>query len=58
MIAGPAHDLGRFAEGFMCFRRVLANVDQPNRWIVFQNIVAETASYVTKGLDRTVAADE
>jgi hypothetical protein len=45
MTAAP-HDLGRFAESFLCFRRVFVSVDQPNRWIVFQNIAAETASYV------------
>jgi RecA-family ATPase len=57
-MTAAAHTLGPFAEGFMCFRRVLSNVDQPNRWILFQNIAAEAATYLVKGLDRATAADE
>lgn len=50
--------LGRFAEGFTSFRRTMANEPQEMRLKIFMNAANETASYVAKGLDRTVAADE
>ena len=53
-----AETLGRFAEGFTGFRRMLANEPQEKRLNIFMNVATETASYVSKGLDRTLAADE
>lgn len=50
--------LGRFAEGFTGFRRMMANEPQETRLKIFMNAATETASYVSKGLDRTIAADE
>src|SRR5262245_10783462 len=40
------------------FRRQLAAVPQTLRLGIFQNACSEVATYVSKGLDRTVAADE
>jgi RecA-family ATPase len=51
-------DLGKYSEGFANFRRILAAVPEPVRVQVFMNAAAEAASYVSKGLDRTIAADE
>lgn len=53
-----ADTLGRFAEGFTGFRRMMANSPEPTRLQVFMNAAKETASYVAKGLDRVAAADE
>jgi hypothetical protein len=53
-----ASTLGRFAEGFTSFRRMMANSPEPARLEIFMNAATETATYVAKGLDRTVAADE
>src|SRR5262249_33891369 len=51
-------DLGRFSEGFAAFRRMLASVAPADRLPIFTNAAAEVAKYVSKGLSRTVAADE
>jgi len=53
-----ADTLGRFAEGFTSFRRMMANEPQEQRLAIFLNAVTETAGYVSKGLDRVAAADE
>src|SRR5262245_32521068 len=51
-------DLGRFSEGFGAFRRMLAAVAPADRLPIFTNAANEVAKYVSKGLNRTVAADE
>lgn len=53
--------LGRFADGFMSWRRILAAVPAENstaRLTIFMNCCGDAANYVAHGLDRTVAADE
>jgi hypothetical protein len=51
-------DLGRFQEGFNSFRRMLAAVSEGSRLQIFVNAASEAATFVSKGLDRTLAADE
>jgi RecA-family ATPase len=51
-------ELGQYAQGFASFRKLLSAVPDTSRVAVFSNAAAEAASYVAKGLDRTVAADE
>ena len=51
-------DLGRFSEGFANWRKMLASVPQSARVAIFMNAAKEIADYVSKGLDRVVAADE
>ena len=54
-----ANDLGTFAESFATWRKVLAGIPEvEDRWTIFETTAQEIASYVAKGLDRTVAADE
>jgi hypothetical protein len=50
-------DLGHYSSGFAEFRKLLAAVPVEARPSVFENAAAEAASYVAKGLDRTIAAD-
>jgi len=50
--------LGIFAEGFNTYRRAMAAANGDMKLGIFANACAEVASYVAKGLDRTVAADE
>jgi hypothetical protein len=51
-------DLGQFAIGFREFRKMLAAVPQTSKVQIFINAASEAAGYCSKGLDRTVAADE
>jgi AAA domain len=58
-MTAPGTDLGPFAEGFNSWRKVLASVETPeDRWKIFQNTAHEVATYVSKGLPKTTAADE
>lgn len=58
MTATSAIELGEFASGFASWRRLLASAPTPEvRWKIFGNAVVEVATYVARGLDRTVAAD-
>jgi AAA domain len=50
--------LGKFADGFTGFRRMMAAVPPGSRLLLFQNACKEAAVYVGKGLDRVAAADE
>jgi hypothetical protein len=51
-------DLGQYATGFTEFRKLLSAVPQESRPQIFQNAAVEAASYVSKGLNRAIAADE
>jgi hypothetical protein len=52
-------DLGRFAPGFDSWQRVMAQAENSAaRLNVFSNAADEVASYIARGLDRTVAADK
>lgn len=51
-------DLGRFSEGFANWRKLLAAVSAEKRLTIFMNAADEVAGYVTKGLNRALAADE
>jgi len=51
-------NLGQFATGFASWRRILETVPQESQLKVFGNAVEEVAAFVSRGLDRTVAADE
>jgi hypothetical protein len=53
-----AAELGRFAEGFASWRRVLAGVPPTARLTVFENAANDVAQYIAKGLDRVTASDE
>jgi AAA domain len=50
--------LGKFAEGFLSYRRMLASAAQDARFDIFCSLASEVATYVEKGLSRVVAADE
>ena len=52
-----AADLGVYAPGYMSWRRALAAAAEGNRLPVFRSACREFAGYVTRGLDRTIAAD-
>ena len=51
-------ELGQFSPGFESFRRQMAAAPEAMRLQVFVNMCGEAATYVAKGLDRTVCADE
>jgi hypothetical protein len=52
-------DLGPFSAGVANWRKILAAMpDLEGRWQVFDEAAHDVAGYVTKGLDRGVAADE
>jgi AAA domain len=51
-------ELGKYADGFNGFRRMMAAVPPGSRLLLFQNACKEAAVYVGKGLDRALAADE
>lgn len=51
-------NLGQFADVFSSFRRMLAAVPSSARLPVFLNAAEEAAGYVSRGLDRAIAADE
>ena len=51
-------DLGRFADGFTSYRKQMAAVPHTLRLGIFMNACNEVATYVAKGLDRALAADE
>jgi predicted P-loop ATPase len=50
--------LGKFADRFESFRKMLAAVALSARLSVFENAVAEAAKCVARGLNRVAAADE
>lgn len=51
-------ELGVYSQGFAVFRQMMAAVPASARVPVFMNAASEVASYVAKGLNRVVAADE
>ena len=51
-------ELGTYLAGFAQFRKMLSAVPQDARLTIFTNAASEAATYVSKGLDRVVAADE
>jgi AAA domain len=51
-------DLGQFSEGFGSWRQILSTVPPDDRLRIFANAAADVATYVGKGLDKMVAADE
>jgi AAA domain len=51
-------DLGIFAPGFASWQRALALAPEGERLTVFHNACREVATYVARGLDKTVAADK
>ena len=51
-------DLGRFEDGFVSFRKMLAKAPQPMRLQIYMNACNEAAGYIAKGLNRAAAADE
>jgi AAA domain len=51
-------NLGIFAPGFASWQRALALAPEGERLTVFHNACREVATYVARGLDRTVAADK
>jgi RecA-family ATPase len=51
-------ELGKFSDGFASFRKMLAAVPQTARLKIFMSAAKEAAGYVSKGLDRAIAADE
>jgi AAA domain len=53
-----AANLGQFSEGFASWRHILAVVQQDDRPTIFANAAAEAATFVARGLDKVVAADE
>src|SRR5262245_51989262 len=50
--------LGRFADGFASWNKVLSSVPPDNRTAIFANACADVARYVARGLDRVIAVDE
>lgn len=48
----------RFASGFSSWRGILSTVPEESRLVIFSNAAEEIATYVAKGLDRTLAIDE
>jgi len=51
--------LGKFAAGVASWRKLMAAMtDDAGRWQIFGNAAQEVASYVGKGLDRALAADQ
>lgn len=50
--------LGKFSEGFASWRKILASVPAEALLDVFANVASDVATYVARGLDRMVAADE
>lgn len=53
-----AVELGPYREGFQAYRRMLAAVPPDARLPIFQRAIVEAGSYVARGLDRTIAADQ
>lgn len=52
-------ELGRFAESFANWRRLIASVPSiDDKAVIFGNMAREAAVYVAKGLDRSTAVDE
>ncbi len=51
-------DLGQFSEGFASWRQILGAVQRDDRMRIFANVAADVVSYVNKGLDKVIAADE
>jgi hypothetical protein len=52
-------ELGKFSEGFASWRRLLAAMpDDTRRLTIFLNAATDVAGYVSKGLNRIIAADE
>ena len=51
-------ELGKYAETFRAFRKMMAGVSAMSRINVFENAADEAAKCVTTGLNRAVAADE
>lgn len=51
-------DLGKFSQGFASWRQILGTVSPDGRPAVFANAAREIATFVARGLNRVVAADE
>jgi RecA-family ATPase len=51
-------DLGRYAEGFASWRKVVGGVPPETRMQTFEHAAHEVADFVSRGLDRVSAADE
>ena len=51
-------ELGKYADRFRDFRKMLASVSVASRLNVFENAADEAAKWVGEGLNRAVAADE
>jgi AAA domain len=51
-------DLGQFAQHFAGFRKVMASLPTRSRVVAFGSMAGDSAMYVARGLDRTLAADE
>ena len=50
--------LGPFTEGFASWRRILGSAPPEVQLKVFSNAVEDVASFIARGLDRAIAADE
>ena len=54
----PNEQLGKFADRFTGFRKMLAGASIELRWTIFENAAAEAAKCIGWGLNRAAAADE
>ena len=53
-----SNDLGKFAEGFASWRKMIATVPEADaKATVFANCAEDAAGYVAKGLDKAAAVD-